>query len=113
MVLETVPFDAAPYLASAASQVELLSDAFETGDAAYVAAAIGVVARARGMSYVAREAGVTREALYKTLSSEGDPKLSTLLGVMRAINVSLRVQSIDPDGTSQNVLETTARSPHT
>jgi len=90
MATETVPFDAAKYLDTEESQTELLSDAFESGEASYIAAALGVIARARGMTKVARDAGVTREALYKTLSAEGDPKLSTLLGVMKALNITLR-----------------------
>ncbi|OBZ93176.1 addiction module antitoxin [Pararhizobium polonicum] len=91
MAIETLPFDAAQYLDTAESQAELLSDAFETGDPAYITAALGVVARARGMTQVAKDAGVTREALYKALSAEGDPKLSTLLGVVKALGVSLTV----------------------
>lgn len=93
MKVETIPFDASLYMESAESQSELLSEAFESGNAAYIAAALGVIARARGMTAIAREAGVTREALYKTLSAEGDPKLSTLLGVMKALNLSLRVDT--------------------
>ncbi len=54
------------------------------GSASYIADARGVIARARGMTEVAREAGVTREALYKSLSGEDDPRLTTLLGVARA-----------------------------
>ncbi|MBE0529601.1 MAG: putative addiction module antidote protein [Rhodospirillales bacterium] len=90
MATDTFPFDAAKYLDTDESRAELISDAFETGDASYIAAALGVVARAHGMTQVARDAGVTREALYKTLSAEGDPKLSTLLGVMKALNITLR-----------------------
>ena len=51
--------------------------------------ALGIVARARGMTSIARDAGVTREALYKALSENGDPKLSTLMGVVRALGVTL------------------------
>jgi probable addiction module antidote protein len=89
MAIKTKPFDAAEYLDDAESQAELLSDAFDNGDAGYIRHALGVVARARGMTTVAREAGVTREALYKALSEDGDPKLSTLLGVTRALGVKL------------------------
>lgn len=89
MAIETTPFDAAEFLGDADSQAELLADAFESGNATYIAQALGVVARARGMSEIAREAGVTREALYKALSDRGDPKLSTLLGVARALGVKL------------------------
>ena len=93
MPLETAPFDAAKYLSDPEDRTALLTDAFESGDPAYIANALGVVARARGMSSVAREAGVTREALYKALSESGDPKLSTLLGVMRALGVQLSVKA--------------------
>jgi probable addiction module antidote protein len=72
-MVKTEPFDAARYLASSDSQEALLNDALASGDAGYVAQALGVIARARGMSEVAREAGVTREALYKALSESGDP----------------------------------------
>ena len=57
MTLETLPFDAAKYLATTQSQAELIADALESGDAATIAVALGVVARARGMAEVAREAG--------------------------------------------------------
>ena len=93
MTIETSPFDAADHLQSPQSQQELLDDAFATGDPAYVAAALGTVARARGMSQVARDAGVTREALYKALSSDGDPRLSTLIGVVKALGLTLKTQS--------------------
>jgi probable addiction module antidote protein len=63
-VTKTEPFDAARYLTTAEAQAELLNDALATGSAAYVAQALGVIARAHGMTEVAREAGVTREALY-------------------------------------------------
>lgn len=89
MAIETTPFDAAELLDDPTSQGELLADAFESGNATYIAQALGVVARARGMTDIAREAGVTREALYKALSERGDPRLSTLLGVARALGVKL------------------------
>lgn len=93
---QALPFDPADYLDDAASQAELLADAFETGNAAYIANALGVVARARGMSSVANEAGVTREALYKSLSETGDPRLSTLLGVVKALGLQLSAKPSAP-----------------
>jgi probable addiction module antidote protein len=93
VAIETIPFDAAQYLDTEEDQLALLSDAFATGDPAYIANALGIVARARGMSRVAQEAGVTREALYKALSSEGDPKLTTLLGVLKALGIRLEATS--------------------
>jgi probable addiction module antidote protein len=94
MALETLPFDAAPYLADPKAQAELLTDALETGDASYIANALGTIARARGMAKVARDAGVTRASLYKALSSEGDPQLTTLLGVIKALGIKLTAQPI-------------------
>ncbi|MEQ8448236.1 MAG: putative addiction module antidote protein [Nitratireductor sp.] len=95
MALETTIFDASEYLDDAESQAELLADAFESGNAAYITHALGVVAKARGMTSIAREAGVTREALYRALSENGDPKLSTLLGVAKALGVKLSVTAAD------------------
>src|ERR1700733_767077 len=88
-MVRTEPFDAALYLTSPSSQEELLNDTLASGDARYVSQALGVIARARGMTAVAREAGVTREALYKALSENGDPRLTTLLGVARGLGVTL------------------------
>ncbi len=96
MATKTIPFDAAEHLRSPRSQAELLSDALETGDAGYVANALGVIARARGMTDVARDAGVTREALYKALSQDGDPKLTTLLGVIKSLGFKLSAQKTSP-----------------
>ncbi len=87
-MVKTEPFDAALYLTSPELQTDLLNDALASGEAAYVAQALGVIARARGMTEVARRAGVTREALYKSLSQDGDPRLTTLLGVARALGVT-------------------------
>ncbi len=89
MMVKTDPFDAARYLTSTESQEGLLNDALASGDAGYVAQTLWVIARARGMTQVAREAGVTHEALYKTLSENGDPRLTTLLGVAQALGVTL------------------------
>jgi probable addiction module antidote protein len=92
MALKTIPFDPARYLTTPESQSELLEDAFETGDPTYIRVALGIVARARGMTDISREAGVTREALYKALSQKGDPRLSTLLGVIKALGFQLTVR---------------------
>ncbi|XKM42919.1 addiction module antidote protein [Rhizobium ruizarguesonis] len=79
-----------------------MEDAFESGDAGYIAHALGVVAKARGMSRVARDAGVTREALYKSLSEKGDPKLSTLIGVAAALGYKLTATRVDDSDTRED-----------
>ncbi len=88
--METERFDAAEYIKTPEAEEELLRDAFESGNAEYVAHALGIVARARGMTTVAREAGVTREALYRALSADGDPRLSTLFGVLKALHITIQ-----------------------
>ena len=90
MATETLPFDAAQYFKDPDDQRELLIDAFASGDATYIKTALGTVARARGMGAVAKESGVSREALYKALSPSGDPRLSTLLGVIKALGLEIR-----------------------
>lgn len=90
MALKTKKWDAAEYLDTPKSIVAYLEAAFEDGDPALVTAALGDVARAKGMSKLAKRAGVTREALYKALSPSGDPRLSTFLGVMKALGIKLR-----------------------
>ena len=91
MTFKTHPFEAARYLGSRKAQAELLTDALESGDAGYIATALGVIARAQGMAEVAHEAGVTREALYKSLSASGDPRLTTLIGVTRALGIKVKM----------------------
>ena len=91
--MKTKPFDPAEFLGAEEDQIELLHDAFSTGDAGYIANAIGTVARARNVSQLAREIGLTRAGLYKALSTDGDPKLSTLLGVLDALGLQISVTS--------------------
>jgi probable addiction module antidote protein len=95
MAIKKLPFDPARHLTSPEAQAELLSDAMQTGDAGYIANALGVIACARGMTEVARGAGITREALYRALSEDGDPRLTTLLGVMRSLGLRLSVQAAE------------------
>jgi len=92
--VKTLPFDAARYFDTPEAQTELLTDAFNSGNTHYIAHALGVIAKARGMTNVAKKAGVTREALYRALSENGDPRLSTLIGVTKAIGVRLSIETV-------------------
>ena len=87
--MKTTAFDPADYLDTPEAQEELLVDAATSGDARYIAVALGTIARARGMTKVVKDAGVTREALYRALSEDGDPRLSTLLGVAKALGLRI------------------------
>jgi probable addiction module antidote protein len=86
---QTKPFDAADYLKSDDDMIAYLEAAFEEDDPRVVAAALGDIARAKGMSQVARDAGLGRESLYKSLSPEGNPELGTVMRVMRSLGLSL------------------------
>ncbi|HEV2323223.1 MAG TPA: addiction module antidote protein [Terracidiphilus sp.] len=90
MAIKTKKWDPVGYLDTPKSIVAYLEAAFEDGDPAVIAAALGDISRAKGMSELARQAGVTREALYKALSPSGDPRLSTFLGVMKALGIKLK-----------------------
>lgn len=107
---KTLAFDPAEHLTDPADQVELLSDALATGNAAYIANALGTIARARGMSDVARGAGVTREALYKSLTEKGDPKLTTFMSVLRTMKIQLTARP-EPAGKSRKIGRTRSRRP--
>lgn len=89
MILKTTKWDVAEHLDSPEAIAAYIAAAFEDGTPELITTALGDVARAKGMTAMAREAGVTREALYKALSEDGDPRLSTLLGVARALGVRL------------------------
>lgn len=90
MKLKTKKYDVANYLDSDEMIAVYLDAAFESGDTSRIAEALGDVARARGMTKIAKATGLAREQLYKTLSAEGKPELSTVLKVMAAFGGGLR-----------------------
>jgi len=94
MPLKTTKFDAAEYLTTPESIAVFLEDAFNDNDPAAIAHALGVAARAKGMTAVARQSGISRQTLYSALSDEGNPNLETLLRTLKAIGLQLRVKSI-------------------
>ena len=93
-MVKVTKFDVAEYLDSSEDIAAYLEAAFEDGDPALITTALGDIARAKGMSQVAKDAGVTREALYKALSPTGDPRLSTLVGVFKALGLRVTTEPI-------------------
>ena len=91
-VSELPVFDAADYLESEEDCAQYLAIVLEDGNPQLLAAALGDIARARGRSQVARDAGLTREGLYKALSAEGNPSFMTVLKVMQALGLKFSVQ---------------------
>ncbi|MCZ2104896.1 MAG: putative addiction module antidote protein [Comamonadaceae bacterium] len=90
--IKTRPFDMANYLDSEEEVVEYLRQVLEDGDPAELAAALGDIARARGMTQLARDTGLSRESLYKSLSGERAPNSETLFKVIRAMGFKLSLQ---------------------
>ena len=83
------PFDLAQGLDSEEEIVAFLASAFEDGDAAHIAHCLGIVARARNMAQLARDVGMSRSALYKALSGEGNPEFATVMKIMQALGIGL------------------------
>lgn len=90
--IKLLPFDAARYLTDDAAIAEYMTAVLETGDSDLLLAALGDVARARGMAQVARQAGLGRESLYKALAPGSKPRFETVLKVARALGVRLTAQ---------------------
>ena len=82
-------YDPAAALTDPETIALFMADAFETGDAAHIAQALGVVARAKGMTELAKESGLSREQLYRSFSDKGNPTLKPMLAVMRAVGLDL------------------------
>jgi probable addiction module antidote protein len=82
-------YDPAVALVDGEDVAAFLTDALETGDAAFIAKSLGVVARAKGMAEIAVKTGLSREQLYRSFSAEGNPTLKTMLAVMKALGVDL------------------------
>ncbi len=89
MTEKLTTFDAAEALTDDESIAVFMADAFETGDAGYIAHALGVVARARGMTDIAKKTGLSREQLYRSFSGTGNPTLKTTLAIMKALNIQM------------------------
>lgn len=92
MALRTKPFDPADYLKTEEEILEYIKVWMQDGSPSEIASALGDVARSRGMSEIARKAGLGRQALYNALSDNGNPTLETLTAVLDALGLQLTVQ---------------------
>jgi len=82
-------YDPAEDLGTDEAVAIFMEEAFKTEDAAYIAHALGVAARAKGMTQIARDTGLSREQLYRSFSQNGNPTLKTTIAVMKALGISL------------------------
>lgn len=89
-------YDTADYLKTEEDIADYLEAVMEDGDPALIAAALGDVARARNLSQLAREVGMSRQGLDKALSGEGNPTLATVMKVARALNIRLSFKPVQP-----------------
>jgi probable addiction module antidote protein len=101
MALKTARWDASEFLDSDEAIAAYLSAAFEDGDPGFIAASIGHVAKAKGMSQIARETGLSRESLYRALSDDGNPELSTMTKVMQALGLRIQIAPAAPTRPSK------------
>jgi probable addiction module antidote protein len=87
----TRPWDSAEYLKTEADMAAYLEACFEEAgdDPKFIAHALGVIAKARGMSQLARDTGLSRESLYRSLSAEGNPEFATIWKIIRALGIRL------------------------
>ena len=93
--VNTRPDDSAAYIDTPEAVAAFLQAALEDGDRQIIAATLGDVARSQGMAMIAEKAGLAREALSKSLSADGNPRLTTPLGVLRAMGLRLSVTGND------------------
>ncbi len=86
-------YDPAEDLISEQGMAVFMSEAFKTGDVSYIAHALGVVSRAKGMSKIAGETGLSREQLYRSFSATGNPTLKSTLAVIKALGLTLSTKT--------------------
>jgi probable addiction module antidote protein len=96
-IKKSKPFDASKYLDDDAAIAAYINEALLTFDLETITHAIGVAAKARGMSRIAEEAGLSRESLYKALSGDGNPQFETIVRVLNALGLQLRAEPTKPD----------------
>jgi probable addiction module antidote protein len=92
--IQTYSWDAAEHLETKEDIAAYLEAALEDGDPSLVVAALGDIARSKGMTNIARETGLGRESLYKALSIEGNPEFATVLKVIQSLGLRLQVVPI-------------------
>ncbi len=90
-MLELKEWDSAEVLETPEDVAAYLEAVFEENDPAFISYALGIVARSEGMTQIAKATGLTRASLYKALSAEGNPEFATVLKVITALGLKLRV----------------------
>ncbi|NRR29519.1 putative addiction module antidote protein [Oxalobacteraceae bacterium] len=103
--LDLVEFDPAEYITSDEAAAAYLTEALDCNDAAMFAAAVGDVARARGMSEIAKSSGLAREGLYKALRPNSQPRMETITRVLGALGLRLVAEVIPPSQRAKQITD--------
>ena len=107
MAVKTKAWDASEHLDSEEMIFAYMNAVFEEGEPALIAAALGDIARARGMTVIAKAAGLSRESLYKALSADGNPEFGTIMKVMKALKLQI---SVAPTEDASEASDTSEKS---
>lgn len=97
MKQKLLPYDPAESLTTAEAIEYFVRDAMEDDDASYIVHALGIAARAKGMSKVASDTGLAREALYRSFSEEGNPSLKSTIAVLKSLGFGFSIRRLDVD----------------
>jgi probable addiction module antidote protein len=101
----TFAYDPADSLTTPEAVAYFINDALETADAGYISQALGIAARAKGMTRVSKETGLAREALYRSFSDEGNPSLKSTLAVLKSLGFQLSIRPIGQLATAEEAAE--------
>jgi len=111
--METTRFDASELLDTPARRAAYLSAAFETGDPDEIRDALGIVARARGLAEIAREANLSRTSLYKALGGNGNPEFGTVVRVLASLGIRLTATpAVQPRKAARRTYATKSMGTH-
>jgi probable addiction module antidote protein len=97
-----IPYDPAESLTTPEAVGYFINDALETDDAAYIAHALGIAARAKGMTKIANDTGLAREALYRSFSEDGNPSLKSTIAVLKSLGFAMTVRAISEAQAGEN-----------
>ncbi|MBX9458547.1 MAG: putative addiction module antidote protein [Rhizobium sp.] len=100
MKAKTLPYDPAASLTAPEAIEYFVKDAMEDDDPSYIAHALGIAARAKGMTKVASDTGLAREALYRSFSEDGNPSLKSTVAVLKSLGIGLTIRRLG-EATSQ------------
>lgn len=112
MALKTTPFDAAEYLTTPEAIAAYLNDAIANGGPEELVAALGTVARVKGMTVIAQDTGLGRESLYKALSRSSNPAFATINRVIASLGLKMAVEPAKRPARTQSRRRGTAAHAH-